>query len=175
MKTTSMHLIRLAVAAALLLCTATAVASSPLLRDEAMTAEAFADAAARIEQAMATGAYRRLSGAERAAIGIGLRRIAGYLATGQADMAALARNEQVRINALLAPAHVAGNTSEVICRRVKVVGTNIPSTECHRRNALEAHSRDVQNELLHQAEFAVGGPRIDERGSTIQGRNYGRD
>lgn len=160
---------------ALLFWAGTAAAGSPLLRDEAMTPEAFPAEAARIEQALAAGAWPRLGPGDRAQVGAGLRRIAAQLAAGDDRGRAQARSEQIRLNALLAPAVVAGNRSEVVCRRVKPVGSNIPSTVCHRRSTLEDHSRDVQNELINQADFGVGGPSIDERNSTIQGRGYGRD
>jgi hypothetical protein len=165
----------LAPVVALLLWAGAASADGPLLRDEAMTPDAFPAEAERIEQAMAAGAWPRLGPGARDEISLGLERIAGWLDDGTDAERALARNEQLRINALLAPALSASNTSEVVCRRVKAVGSNIPSTVCHRREALEAHSRDVQNDLIRQDEFRVGGPRVDETNVTIQGRNYGRD
>ncbi len=160
---------------ALLLWAGTASAGAPLLRDEAMTAAAFPAEAERIEAALAAGEWQRLGPGAEAEVRAGLRRIAGWLEDGEDRELAMARNEQLRINALLAPALTASNTSEVVCRRVKAVGSNIPSTVCHRREALEAHSRDVQNDLIRQDEFRVGGPRVDETNVTIQGRNYGRD
>lgn len=160
---------------AVLVMAGNAAADSPLLRDEAITADRFAAEADRIEQAMAAGAWPGLGPGERAQVGASLRRIAVLLADGQPGHADPVRNEQVRINGLLAPALNASNRSEVVCRRVRPVGSNIPATVCHRRAALDAHSRDVQNELINQADFGIGGPSIDERNSTIQGRGYGRD
>jgi hypothetical protein len=160
---------------ALLASAGTAAADRPLLRDEAITADGFAAEADRIEQAMAAGAWPRLGPGERADISASLGRIATLLAEGGPGHADLVRNEQVRINSLLAPALTASNRSDVVCRRVRPVGSNIPTTVCHRRAALESHSRDVQNELINQADFGIGGPSIDERNSTIQGRGYGRD
>jgi hypothetical protein len=84
---------------------------------------------------MAAGEWQRLGPGAEAEVSAGLRRIAGWLEDGQERELAMARNEQLRINALLAPALTASNTmtrSNITRARAtrsrcpRVNGSNVP-------------------------------------------------
>lgn len=69
------------------------------------------------------------------------------------------RSAQARINAALAPTVARNDTkSEVICRRVNKVGSNIPTTECRTREEMERekHLADEQLQRLQQGHATNG-------------------
>lgn len=77
-----------------------------------------------------------------------LERIERYLAEDSHRNVNKIRNEQIRVNAALAPTVARNdNKSEVICRRVKKVGTNIPTTECRTRAEMEAAEQAAHEEI----------------------------
>lgn len=57
-------------------------------------------------------------------------------------------NEQVRVNAVLAP-QVARNDgrSQMVCERIRPVGSNIPTTRCRSRQTIEDEQHLAQEEI----------------------------
>ncbi len=134
-------------------------AETLILTNADLTAETFPPAAESIRSHMLDGgAHAGLSTAQKDRIDHFLDRIEGYLASGQPRDRPKIGQLQLRINAMLTP-EVAGthNTSEMICRREKPVGSRIVQTVCYDRQALEDGSRRLQTELIH----------IDEPGGTF--------
>lgn len=128
------------------------------LKDDMLTVDAFPAAAEALKQQMDNGVYSRLDNAAQAKIEQSLDEIGELLVSDSPSAGSEIRREQIRINELLAPAIATNNKSEVVCRRVKPVGSNIARTECHDRKALEEHARSVQDELIRNEEFRKGGP-----------------
>ncbi len=64
------------------------------------------------------------------------------------DRTSAIRSAQARINAALAPTVARNdNKSEVICRRVNKVGSNIPTTQCRTREEMEREKQLADEEL----------------------------
>lgn len=77
-----------------------------------------------------------------------LERIEGFLADDPQRHQSRIRNEQVRLNAVLAP-QVAreDGRSEMVCQRIRPVGSNIPTTRCRSRQTIEDEEQLAQEEV----------------------------
>jgi hypothetical protein len=144
----------LVIALALAATAGLAEAETLILTNADLTVETFPPAAESIRSHMLEGgAHAGLSTAQKDRIDHFLARIEGYLASGQPRDRPKIGQLQLRINAMLTP-EVAGthNTSEMLCRREKPIGSRIVQTVCYDRQALEDNARQLQTELINMEE-----------------------
>lgn len=144
----------LLIAVVLALAASGARADALILTDAELTLEAFPAAAESIRAHMLDGgAHAKLSTPQKDRVDTFLDRIQGYLESGQARDRPKIGQMQLRINSILTP-QVAGtyNSSEMICRREKPVGSRIVETVCHNRQDLEDSSRRLQTDLIQKLE-----------------------
>lgn len=124
-------------------------ASTFIVTDDELEADIFPQVAESIRANLdGPNAPPGLSAANKATALRSLDRIQEYLDEGLDSDARRIRNEQARVNAALAPS-VARNDgkSEVICHRVKKVGSNIPTTVCRTRAQMEAEEQAAEEEI----------------------------
>lgn len=134
---------------ALTLFSLNTVAGTFIVTDDELDAEIFPQVAESIRVNLdGPNAPQGMTPAKRQQAMQILDRIENYLVDDPDGSSRKVRNEQARLNALLAPT-VARNDSrsEVICQRRKKVGTNIPTTVCRTRAEMEAEEYAAEEEL----------------------------
>lgn len=126
-----------------------AFASTFIVTEDELNAELFPEVAESIRVNLdGPNAPAGLTPAKKQQVLRSLERIQGFLDDGAEPDSRRVRSEQARLNAALAPA-VARNDgkSDVICQRVKKVGSNIPTTVCRTRAEMEADEYAAEEEL----------------------------
>lgn len=133
---------------AMLLATFGAYASdAPFVSDEALDPAVFPQVADQIRAEMTAldGAYVKLSNGDKRRVNRALDRIAEQLGSGGNRDTQRIAGLQYQINSMLAPqVHSASSGSEIICRRVKKVGSNLRETQCKTRAELDAEAREIE-------------------------------
>ena len=122
-------------------------ANSFLLTNDELTPEAFPTAARAIRAVLQDpNAPVDVTAARKQQVINSLERIGGYLASEPHRHVNRIHREQLRINSALAP-QVAKNDgrSDVVCKRVKPVGSNIPQTVCRSRSQMKDQQYAAQN------------------------------
>lgn len=137
--------------ALLVLCSValSASASTFLITDDELHPEVFPAVAESIRANLqGPNAPRKLSNAERRDVQNSLARMEALIAENPRENHRRIQNLQVRLNAALAP-RVATNDSrsDVVCQRIRKVGTNIPTTECKTRAQRELDEYVAEEEL----------------------------
>jgi hypothetical protein len=143
-----MKIVRHAIVASLLL-TGTAAASTFVVTDEELGPDIFPQVADSIRANLdGPNAPTGLTTARKQDVLRSLQRIEEFLDEDPEGNGSKIRSEQRRINAALAPT-VAKNDgkSEVICRRIRKVGTNIPTTECRTREEMEREEQHAEAQI----------------------------
>ncbi len=134
----------------LLVLTATAASASTfIITDDELDPEIFPQVAESMRENLdGPDAPNGLTSARKQDVLRSLSRIESYLDENPDENATKIRNEQRRINAALAPT-IAKNDgrSDVVCRRIKKVGSNIPTTECRTRAEIERDQQFANEEL----------------------------
>lgn len=126
-----------------------AFASTFILTEDELDADVFPEVAESIRVNLdGPNAPAGLTPAKKQQVLRSLERIQGFLDAGSEAKDRRVRNEQARLNAALAPS-VARNDgkSEVVCRRTKQIGSNIPTTVCRTRAEMEAEEYAAEEEL----------------------------
>lgn len=131
-----------------ILLVAPCFANTIVLTDDLLTPELYPEAAAAIRHNMQYISERTLSPAKRDVVMRSLERIERFIADDPDRHRLRIQMEQRRVNSMLTPA-VATNTAgaEVVCRRIKDVGTNIWRTQCRTRAEIE-EQKFASDELL---------------------------
>lgn len=125
-----------------------AAASTFIITEDELDPEIFPAVAEAIRANLAQLPPRNLSNSRRKAVLRSLERLERYFDEDPQGHRWRIDQERVRVNSMLAPA-VAENSSgaEVVCQRVKRIGTNIPSTRCRDRLEIE-NEREAAQKLL---------------------------
>lgn len=132
---------RLPAALACLLFSLPALADNPfLLTDDELHPDVFpAVAEAMVEDIHGPDAPNGLSDGDRRRVERSLERIGGWLASDPQRNQGRIAAEQRRVNAALAPRVARSHgKSDVVCERIRPVGSNIPTTRCRSRAEIEA-------------------------------------
>ncbi|MBX3726422.1 MAG: hypothetical protein KF823_10970 [Xanthomonadales bacterium] len=138
----------LASLAAALLISAAAHANTFLISDDELDADIFPAVAESIRANLHRAAEpRSLSRSEQRQALRSLERLEQWLAEDRPANASRIRAEQIRFNALLAPkvARSGDKSNDVVCQRVRPVGSNIPTTDCRSRA-----QRDLDRHAAHE-------------------------
>lgn len=137
------------IAAPLLFLALSASASTFIVTDDELNPEVFPAVAESIRANLdGPNAPAGMTGAKRTQVLRSLERIQGYLDDDAMRNASRIRNEQVRLNSVLAP-QVAreDGKSQMVCQRIKPVGSNIPTTRCRSRQTIEDEQYHAQREI----------------------------
>lgn len=124
-------------------------ASTFIVTDDELEADIFPQVAESIRANLdGPNAPQGMTASRKQQVLRSLARIEAYLEEDADKNARKIRNEQVRVNAALAPSVARNdNQSEVVCRRTKVVGSNIPTTVCRTRAEMEAEKHAAHEEI----------------------------
>jgi hypothetical protein len=89
-----------------------------------------------------------MSPAKRQRVERSLARIQEFLDDDPVRHATRIRNEQVRVNRVLAPQVASPDgRRDVVCQRIKPVGSHIPTTRCRDRQTIEEEQYAAQEEV----------------------------
>ena len=136
-------------AAALLVLAMSAGASTFIVTDDELDPSVFPAVAESIRANLdGPGAPAGMTAAKRDRVRRSLDRIQAFLDDDPQRHQSRIRNEQVRLNAVLAP-QVArqDGKSQMVCQRTRPVGSNIPTTRCRSRQAIEDEQHLAQEEI----------------------------
>lgn len=136
-------------AAALLMLAMSAGASTFIVTDDELDPTVFPTVAASIRANLdGPNAPAGMTAAKRDRVLRSLDRIQSFLDDDPQRNQSRIRNEQVRLNAVLAP-QVAreDGKSQMVCQRVRPVGSNIPTTRCRSRQTIEDEQQLAQEEI----------------------------
>jgi hypothetical protein len=117
----------------------TAQASTFIVTDDELEPDVFPAVAESIRVNLnGPSAPQGMSPAKEKRVLRSLERIQAYLDEDPQRHQSRIRNEQARLNAALAP-QVArqGSRSDMVCERIRPVGSNIPTTRCRSRQQVE--------------------------------------
>lgn len=119
------------------------------LDDDALNEKDFPAAVAAIHTGMQPGGpYAGLKPEQRQLVEEALEKIADHLNSGAPESIQDARQEQSRVNGILATVSAPKDDSDKkICRRERPLGSNIPQTVCYRQSELDARSSKARNEI----------------------------
>lgn len=137
--------------AASLLLAAGAHANTFLITDEELDPEIFPAVAESIRANLHRAAEpRTLSSAEQRKALRSLERLEQWVGQDGSRNEGRIRAEQIRFNALLAPKVARDGRAEndVVCRRIRAVGSNIPTTDCRTRAQRELDKQAAQEEIF---------------------------
>jgi hypothetical protein len=151
------HPTRLArlLAAPLLALAMSAGASTFLVTDDELDPEVFPAVAESIRANLdGPTAPAGMTAAKQQRVLRSLERIQGFLDDDPVRHASRIRNEQVRLNAVMAPqvAREDGKT-DMVCQRIKPVGSNIPTTRCRSRQVIEEEQFHAQREVERMSQM----------------------
>lgn len=120
------------------------------LAEADLAPERFPAVAAELRTQLDGSGGHGLSNGQRARVLQSLSRIEDWLAEDASGNQPRIHAEQRRINALIAP-QVAGtrgnDRGNLVCKRVRPVGSNIPTTECKTREQLAAEQEAAREAL----------------------------
>lgn len=139
-----------------------ALADNPfLLTDDELEPALFpAVAEAMLEDIHGPNAPTGLSEGDRRRVERSLERIGEWLASDPERYKGRIEAEQRRVNAALAPKVARSHAkSDVVCERIRPVGSNIPTTRCRSRAEIEAEREAAFREIdrMQQVESRGGG------------------
>lgn len=136
--------------AALLLAAGHAGASTFLIDDDELDPAIFPAVAESIRVNLHRVAEpRRLSSAQERRVLRSLERLEEWIAQDDARNRGRINAERLRVNELLAPQVArSDNKTEVVCRRIRAVGSNIPTTDCRTRAQRELDEQAAEEEIF---------------------------
>lgn len=113
-------------------------ADAPMLRDQDLSRTTFPAAADAIRDHLDSVAAEIYSEAQRRRVNAALLKIGQELQSDRRGAESRIKSEQSRVNAILLPVLAADSgDAQVVCRRVKTVGSNIHQTRCLSREQLD--------------------------------------
>ncbi|MBX3726424.1 MAG: hypothetical protein KF823_10980 [Xanthomonadales bacterium] len=120
-----------------------------VLTEDDLSADSFPAAAQELRANLAGSTGHGLSSGQRERVLQSLARIEGWLAEDASGNQPRIHAEQRRINALIAPqvASRGNERSNLVCKRVRPIGSNIPVTECKTREQLAAEQEAARDAL----------------------------
>lgn len=119
------------------------------LAEADLAPDRFPAVAAELRTQLETSDRHGLSNGQRERVLQSLSRIEGWLAEDASGNQPRIHAEQRRINALIAPqvASRGNDRSNLVCKRVRPVGSNIPTTECKTREQIAAEQAAAREAL----------------------------
>lgn len=150
--------------AALLLAAGQAGASTFLIEDDELDPAIFPAVAESIRANLHRAAEpRTLSAAETRRVLRSLERLEEWVAQDDFRNKGRINAERLRVNELLAPQVArSNNDAEVVCRRIRAVGSNIPTTDCRTRAQRELDKQAAQEEVFRLRQLQA----LDDMGRT---------
>lgn len=127
----------------------TASASTFIVTDDELAPDVFPAVAESIRANLnGPNAPQGMTASKQQRVLRSLERIQGFLDSDPERNASRIRNEQARLNAVMAP-QVArqDGKSQVVCQRIKPIGSNIPTTRCRSRQTMEEEEYNAEVEI----------------------------